>query len=114
MTEEKKLYIGLLKWYADDKGFGVISALVPESTNTADVFLHHSNWRGKRRLYGLSIPIVFEVKKRTGRNGYEAINCKEFQCSIEDWQLIFRHKAHNTKAYISEYSRADVLESVLQ
>lgn len=113
MANENTLYIGLIKWYDDDKGFGVISTLVPESDKTVEVFFHHSNWHGKHRFNGNGNPLVFNIRKRNGRNGYEALKCNEFHCSPEQWHLIFNHRAYNTKAYVSEYSKADVFEKCI-
>lgn len=113
MANENALFIGLLKWFDDDKGFGVISTLVSESEKTVEVFFHHSNWRGKGRFYGNGNPLVFNIRKRNSKNGYEAVKCKEFQCSSEQWQLIFSHRLHNTKAYVSDYSKADIFEKCI-
>ncbi len=113
MNEERQLYIGLIKWYDEDKGFGVISTLMPESIHNMEVFFHHSNWCGKRKFCSTSNPIVFQIRKRKRRDGYEALKCDNFKCSIEHWQLIYKHKLYNTKAYISDYSKADVLEKCI-
>ena len=88
-------YIGLIKWYDIDKGFGVISTLVPNKKDTIDVFLHHSCINGIFKKSYTTLPLVFETKKRN--KGLGAVNCDVFDCSSEQWKLIFSQLEYNVQ-----------------
>ena len=86
------IYIGIFKWYDINKGFGVISTLEKDKT---EVFFHHSDWRSATSLTEVNKPIVFEIIKRKNKEGYKAINCKNFDSSIEAWKVLFKYKDSN-------------------
>ena len=83
-------YIGLFKWYDQSKGFGVLSTIVPQKTNPADVFFHHSNMKGSVPIK--DVPILFDLRRRE-KGGFEAINCYSFQGVEDQWNLLFANKS---------------------
>lgn len=86
-------YIGLFKWYDQEKGFGVISTLFPQITATEDVFCHCSNIE-KGTKVALGIPVTFEVKQRA-KGGYAAKECRSFIGSLDEWKFLFNNKGIN-------------------
>lgn len=85
-------YLGILKWYDSDKGFGVLSTLLPQKTSTAEVFFHNSCWVGN----SIEVePFSYDLKKRKNKGGYEASNCSLFDCSVDLWRVLFDNIDHN-------------------
>lgn len=87
--------LGLFKWYDTQKGFGVISTLLPKVKETQEIFFHHSCWSGKIPTKIIGVPVSFMVRKREFKGGYEAWSCSIFDSSVELWQYLFDNKEYN-------------------
>lgn len=82
--------IGLIKWFDDEKGFGVL--LTPENQ---EIFLHISNWKDQVSLTSTNqMPILFKTAIQRNRN--TAINGTYFNPNnLEHWEKLLS---------LSEYS----------
>ena len=82
--------IGLIEWFDDSKGFGLI-----KTTDNNEVFLHISNWKDSRNLnIENKIPILFNIGFQRNKN--TALDCKYFdKNNSNDWQTLFSIKEHN-------------------
>jgi len=110
--------IGLLKWFDDEKGFGVITAINPvleliEKQNVTsteasnEIFLHIKNWKDSKPLDSSKIiPVVFETAFE--RNKIAAKRCEYFKSTKQNWTLLFSHLGNNETIRITErYSSKD-------
>ena len=80
--------IGLIKWFNEDEGYGVLMATNPISelikeydyipkNSDREVFLHISNWRGSKKPNISNVALlVFETAFE--RNKITAKKCREF------------------------------------
>ena len=78
--------IGILKWFDNLKGFGVI---VTTNESQKEVFLHISNWEDQNEIdQNKKIPLVFSTELQ--RRKISAIECRLFDySSIKDWEILF-------------------------
>jgi cold shock CspA family protein len=110
--------IGLLKWFDNEKGFGVITAINPvleliEKQNVTsteasnEIFLHIKNWKDSKPLDSSKIiPVVFETTFE--RNKIAAKKCEYFKSTKQNWTLLFSHLGNNETIRITErYSSKD-------
>jgi predicted RNA-binding protein with RPS1 domain len=87
-------YLGMLKWYDDNKGFGVISAILPQDTRTCEFFFHHSSWE-RGGYVPTTKPLAFEIKERFLKGGYETSRCTVFSGTPEQWRILFNNMEYN-------------------
>lgn len=82
--------VGLIEWFNDSKGFGVL-----KTPDNREVFLHISNWIDSQELASTNhTPIFFEIGFQ--RNRRTAINCTYFNPDNQKhWEKVFS---------LSEYS----------
>jgi cold shock CspA family protein len=110
--------IGLLKWFDDEKGFGVITAINPaleliEKQNVTlteasnEIFLHVKNWKDSKPIDSSKIiPVVFETAFE--RNKIAAKQCEYFKSTKQNWTLLLSHLGNNETIRITErYSSKD-------
>ena len=104
--------IGLLKWFDDEKGFGVITAINPEleliekhnvtSTESSnEIFLHIKNWKDSKPLDSSQIiPLVFDTAFE--RNKIVAKKCEYFKSTKQNWTLLFSNLGNNEIIRVTE------------
>ncbi len=111
MEHSEKL-IGVIDWFAEDKGYGVISAHGIQS----GAFLHASNWVDKSNKLSTysDRPIVFTIKKEKGR--FVAIDCRFFNNSESDCILLMQFVLHNSSPTIKseEFGEVNIIQSALK
>ncbi len=96
-TQERrgqKVYLGMIKWYDNNKGFGVISTMSPQNVRTAEVFFHSSSWKGHASI-STSKPLAFKIRKRQSKGGYETSWCDVFDGSPNQWRMLFDNIEYN-------------------
>lgn len=80
-------YIGLIKWFAIEKGFGKI-----ETPYDGDIFLHQANLLERPEKLLIATSLIFETKK--DNRGVSAINAQP-PTSYEDFKLILSYLKRN-------------------
>jgi len=82
--------IGLIEWFDDSKGFGLI-----KTADNNEVFLHISNWKDLRNLNAENkLPILFNIGFQRNKN--TALDCNYFDKNNPiDWQTLFSIKENN-------------------
>lgn len=93
--------IGLLKWFDDEKGFGVISAInsaleliekhnITSTEANNEIFLHIKNWKDSKPIDSSKIiPVVFNTAFE--RNKIAAKQCEYFKSTKQNWTLLLSH-----------------------
>lgn len=84
-------YIGILKWFDKEKGYGVIAtnhnfSVLNQNANSNpnEVFLHIKNWKDFIPIdLSLEISVIFEVEIE--KNKVTAKKCKYFSHTSENW-----------------------------
>ena len=104
--------IGLIKWFNEDEGYGVLMATNPISelikeydyipkNSDREVFLHISNWRGSKKPNISNVTLlVFETAFE--RNKITAKKCREFTNTKENWTYLISHLGSNEIIKITE------------
>lgn len=104
--------IGLIKWFNEDEGYGVLMATNPISelikeydyipkNSDREVFLHISNWRGSKKPNISNVALlVFETAFE--RNKITAKKCREFTNTKENWTYLISHLGSNEIIKITE------------
>ncbi|WP_100629847.1 cold-shock protein [Algoriphagus formosus] len=82
MNTNERNELGLVKWFDQEKGFGVIATL-----KKGEIFIHGSKIRGVAILAG-GEPVVFETDYNQDKKRTEAKNCR-LANQIEDIKLIW-------------------------
>ena len=102
------MIFGLIKWFNEEKGFGVIVS----TDDSKEIFLHISQWKDKEKISTSNkIPFVFTTAIQ--RNKLSAVNCKYFNFNDkEHWQNLFNlySKSDNIKV---EYQTYNITELTL-
>lgn len=82
--------IGLVEWFDEDKGFGVL-----KTPDNNDVFLHIKNWKDTAKLTSQNnAPILFNIGFQ--RNKKTAIDCVYFNPKdLKHWELVFSIKENS-------------------
>jgi cold shock CspA family protein len=98
--------IGLIEWFDDSKGFGLI-----KKADKNEVFLHISNWKDSINLNAENkLPILFNIGFQ--RNKTTALDCKYFdENNPLDWQTLLSIKEHNFLVQV-KYSESNLLQLV--
>jgi len=80
----KEFTIGIVKWFANEKGFGVINTV----NDNNEIFLHISNWIETKDIGWIieSGILIFQVSLH--RDRLTAKKCRYFNYSLEDYQLL--------------------------
>jgi cold shock CspA family protein len=96
--------IGLIEWFDDSKGFGLI-----KTADNNEVFLHISNWKDSRNLNPEEkLPVLFTIGFQ--RNKTTALDCKYFdENNSLDWETLFTIKEHNFLIKV-KYSEFNLLQ----
>ena len=96
--------IGLIKWFDNSKGYGVIvtdeiaqtgsvetsNDKIRSTLSQKEVFLHFKNWVGTVKPNDSNkIPIIFDIVLEKER--YTALNCRYIGNLSGDWDELFRH-----------------------
>ena len=99
--------IGLIEWFDDSKGFGVL-----KTPDNNEVFLHISNWKDSQILTSTNqTPIFFKIGFQRSKS--TALNCVYFDSvNQEHWEKIFS-LAKYSYSIITNYTNKNVLELVL-
>lgn len=104
--------IGLLKWFNEYEGYGVLMAINPideliknndhiQRNSDKEVFLHINNWESSNQPNISNIvPIVFETAFE--RNKITAKKCKEFSNTKKNWSFLISHLGNNEVVKITE------------
>jgi len=89
--------LGIIKWYAFEKGFGVLSGI-----NSEEVFLHHTNLLDYTAISNKKPKIlVYEIF--FSRNKISAKKCRPFNYSSEDFDLFYHLTIKfNSPLYVSD------------
>lgn len=94
-------YIGLLKWFDNDKGFGKIG-----TPDDGDIFIHLSKFLERPEELLISTPLIFEIKN--DNRGLSAFNAYP-PSSYEDFELILanlkRNSSLTTEVSVTSISR---------
>ena len=86
------MYAGVIKWYSNVKGYGVIKTKPYESNafgvhqlkGITEIFLHPSNWKDKSEVTEKNhLPVVFEVAYE--RRKFIAKRCRYFNNSYDGY-----------------------------
>ncbi len=85
--------IGLVKWFDNDKGFGVV--VNPEN----EFFLHTNNFSSITLPILVGISLLFESKFNKKKDRYEAVNCRRLD-NPEDWNIILTYLDKHDKVSI--------------
>lgn len=98
--------IGLIDWFDEGKGFGVI-----KTPTSIDVFLHISNWKDSRELTSdNAIPLIFEIGFQRNKN--TALNCVYFNPKdLMHWEKLFSLKEYSYSIKMG-FSTENLLELV--
>lgn len=108
MKRQDNRTIGIIKWISSSGDFGVINAIDPK----IEVFLHISNWLDLIDLNEINEKdiLVFETKTEKGK--LSAINCRQFNYTIEDFNIIYKIliKKENTQIESSQNNTYNVVE----
>lgn len=107
----RKTYIGIIKWFDKEKGYGVIgtnhnlSALLEHNANSTsnptEVFLHIKNWKDSVSIdLSLKVSVIFEVDIE--KNKVAAKNCKYFSHSTENWACLCSYLAYDELIAITD------------
>ncbi|MDP3462487.1 MAG: cold shock domain-containing protein [Bacteroidales bacterium] len=99
--------IGLIEWFNDSKGFGIL-----KTPDNNEVFLHISNWKDPQKLATSNrIPIVFD--KIFQKNKSAAINCTYFNPENQNhWEKVFSLTEYSYSIIIN-YTQYNILVLVL-
>ena len=107
----RKTYIGIIKWFDKEKGYGVIatnhnlSALlehnVNSTSNPTEVFLHIKNWNDFVSIdLTLKVSVVFELDIE--KNKVTAKKCKYFSHTSENWSCLSAYLGINELVTITD------------
>lgn len=99
--------IGLIEWFNEEKGFGVIKTLKND-----EVFLHITNWVDKNDEYpSLRSPVVFEIGHQKGK--ITALNCSKFDSNQKNhWDSLLLIESNSFTVRI-KYSEFNILKVVI-
>lgn len=99
--------IGLIEWFDDSKGFGVL-----KTPDNKEIFLHISNWKDSQELTSTNHkPIIFEIGFQ--RNKSTAINCTYFNPENQShWEKVFSLSEYSYSIKIN-YAQKNILGLVL-
>lgn len=99
--------IGLIEWFDDDKGFGVL-----KTPDNNEVFLHISNWKDSIEPSATNqTPILFEIGFQRNKN--TAINCAYFNPQNEKhWEKVFSLIDYSYSIRV-DYTQKNLLELIL-
>ena len=99
--------IGLIEWFDDSKGFGVL-----KTPDNNEVFLHISNWKDSQKFTSTNqTPIFFEIGFQRGKS--TALNCIYFDSvNQEHWEKVFA-MADYSYSIKTNYTKKNVLGLVL-
>jgi len=106
------MYLGFIKWFNNEKGYGVIQATETsfafndkEKTPPSDegqqrplneIFLHIKNWKAEEPpAEGSEIPLIFGIK--TELNKVTAKECRYFDASKDALKLLIEHLGEEEK-----------------
>jgi len=112
IEKNEKLNIGIVKWFANEKGFGVINTV----NQNDEIFLHISNWIETKDIgwiAELSI-LVFQVSLHKDR--LTAKKCRYFNYSVEDYQLLvsltqkYNHFLYANNNFAKKLKISDLLD----
>ncbi len=82
------MHIGFLKWFSEEKGYGVIISLGSTPDLNQDVFLHISNWVDTIPVdFSYYVPLVFSINYERGKN--TAKECRYLNNTKTDWDALF-------------------------
>jgi hypothetical protein len=100
------MIIGLLKWFSEEKGFGVA-----ENPDEGEFFLHINNFNPKPISFPVGMSLIFEKKFDASKNRYFAANCRPVS-NADDWKYILEYLGkkdavliENSKRGVAEYSK---------
>lgn len=108
---EIQKYIGIIKWFNHEKGFGAISTnhdfsfIIPENEklnqNVNEVFILRRNWKNFQTIdENINISVVFEIDFE--QNKVTAKNCKFFSFSIENLKLLIKYLGNQESIIVKD------------
>jgi len=71
--------IGVVRWYNEDKGYGIISTC----NKNEEIFFHHENWEDKKPIQFIKETTLLVFQIASDRNKIVAKNCKYFKFTVE-------------------------------
>lgn len=82
--DENKSTLGVVKWYSDENMYGVIE----EVNSEKEIFLHFKNWKDTKSINTISDSKILVFEETMQRGKLSAKNCRFFNYSIYDYQLL--------------------------
>lgn len=104
----KNLIFGILKWYNEEKGYGVV---VSAQGAINEVFLHVTQWKDKYRSSPLKeIPLIFTTSIQ--RNKVSAVDCQFFNFNdSEQWRQLLNLYG-KSEIVVIDFKKFDLIELV--
>lgn len=113
-------YIGILKWFDKEKGYGVIATNhnfsvlnqnANSNSNPNEVFLHINNWKDIVAIdLTLKVSVIFEIDIE--KNKVTAKKCKYFSHTSENWSCLSAYLGINELVTITDRHSSQTINLV--